>query len=171
MEKLRTLVNNDGLPVWRMTDSEIAEHLAYKFASGKVSAREFLLSTEDLSTIYHFGYQCAMTSAAGLSVDFLSDEALRGYRIIYVERDKKKEVTTPSRLRALQPREEHWVEVMLVNEEGEGVPQIKCIVIAADKQQYVGLTDTLGIFRVDGLVPGTCQVSFPELDAGGWKTL
>ncbi|MBA3548958.1 MAG: hypothetical protein H0T76_20950 [Nannocystis sp.] len=60
----------------------------------------------------------------------------------------------------------HWVEIYLVDGDNEGIPGQRYLVISADGRQYRGYTDSLGSARITRLPPGTCQVSFPDLDAG-----
>ena len=60
----------------------------------------------------------------------------------------------------------HWVEIYLVDGDNEGIPGQRYLIISPDGRQHRGYTDSLGSARITRLPPGTCQVSFPDLDAG-----
>ncbi len=60
----------------------------------------------------------------------------------------------------------HWVEIYLVDGDNEGIPGQRYLIISPDGRQYRGYTDSLGSARITRMPPGTCQVSFPDLDAG-----
>lgn len=63
----------------------------------------------------------------------------------------------------------HWIEVVLLDERGKPVPNRACEIITPDKARHTGTTDKKGRVRLDGIPPGPCQVSFPELDDDEWK--
>lgn len=65
--------------------------------------------------------------------------------------------------------ETHWIEIVLKDERGEPVRNRAYEIIAADKSRHTGTTDRKGRGRVDGIVPGPCEVFFPELDDDEWK--
>jgi hypothetical protein len=62
----------------------------------------------------------------------------------------------------------HWVEIEVVDEDGVGVPDQDYVIVAPDKSNYTGQTDTDGLARVDGISAGQCWVSFPKIDRSAW---
>ena len=64
----------------------------------------------------------------------------------------------------------HWIEIELVDEEGKPVPGEKYAITLPDGSTVAsGTTDENGRARVDGIDPGTCKVTFPNLDKDAWK--
>src|SRR5262249_54784432 len=67
-----------------------------------------------------------------------------------------------------QPK--HWIEIKLVDTENKPVPGEAYRVILPDGQTAAeGTLDEKGFARVDGIDPGTCKVTFPNLDQSVWK--
>lgn len=58
----------------------------------------------------------------------------------------------------------HWIEIQLVDADDSGVAGQRYLIITPDGRQFQGYTDSLGSARITRLPPGTCQVSFPDLD-------
>jgi type VI secretion system secreted protein VgrG len=67
------------------------------------------------------------------------------------------------------PVELTWIEIHLVDAEGEPVGGERYRVIAPDKKVFEGNLDGDGRARVEGIVPGTCQVTFPDVDEEDWS--
>jgi hypothetical protein len=65
--------------------------------------------------------------------------------------------------------EKTWLEIELVDEEGNPIPGEQYAVTLPDGAIRVGRLDAEGRARLAGLDPGTCKVSFPDLDARRWK--
>ena len=63
----------------------------------------------------------------------------------------------------------HWIEIELVDEEGNPVPGEEYAITLPDGSVSTGTLDEKGFARVDGIDPGTCQVTFPNLDKDAWK--
>ena len=64
----------------------------------------------------------------------------------------------------------HWVEIELVDQDGKPVPGVKYAITLPDGSTMApGTTDDKGKARVDGIDPGTCKVTFPDLDKDAWK--
>ena len=63
----------------------------------------------------------------------------------------------------------HWIEIELVDEQNKPVPGEKYRITCPDGAIYGGTLDEKGFARVDGLDPGTCKVTFPELDKEAWR--
>jgi hypothetical protein len=62
-----------------------------------------------------------------------------------------------------------WVEIRLVDEDGKPVPNQKYTLKLPDGTARNGSLDEHGHARVEQIDPGTCLVSFPEIDAREWK--
>ncbi len=63
-----------------------------------------------------------------------------------------------------------WIEIKLVDENNKPVPGKRYRVTLADgKTLAEGTTDEKGFARVSNIDPGTCKVTFPEIDKSGWK--
>ncbi len=73
----------------------------------------------------------------------------------------------------LRPREAPvpeptWLAVELKDAEGRPVPHARYRVTLPDGSTREGLLNKNGYARVDGVTPGKCHVSFPELDEQSW---
>ncbi len=64
----------------------------------------------------------------------------------------------------------HWIEIELVDKKNKPVPGEKYRVTLPDGTTVAeGTLDSKGHARVDGIDPGTCKVTFPNLDKNAWK--
>jgi hypothetical protein len=63
-----------------------------------------------------------------------------------------------------------WIEIVLVDEKGHPVPGVHySIHVPGSQSPHEGTLDEQGLARVDGIDPGTCKVTFPELDKDFWE--
>jgi hypothetical protein len=62
-----------------------------------------------------------------------------------------------------------WFEIALVGEDGKGLSGERYAVILPDGAQRTGFLDEDGRTSFEDLLPGTCQVSFPDLDSEAWQ--
>lgn len=62
-----------------------------------------------------------------------------------------------------------WIEIELVDEEGNPVPGEQYKVTLPDGSVALGTLDDKGFCRIEGLDPGTCQITFPKLDKDAWE--
>ena len=67
--------------------------------------------------------------------------------------------------------EKSWIEIEMVDEEDESVPGEKYKITLPDDTVAEGTLDNNGFARVDGIDPGTCKVTFPELDKDAWEKI
>ncbi|MBZ4420680.1 carboxypeptidase-like regulatory domain-containing protein [Myxococcus sp. RHSTA-1-4] len=67
------------------------------------------------------------------------------------------------------PAEMTWLAIELKDEEGKPVPYARYVVTLPDGGTREGTLNKNGYARVDGVNPGQCQVSFPELDGQSWR--
>jgi hypothetical protein len=64
-----------------------------------------------------------------------------------------------------------WIEIELVDEEGQPVPGEAYRVELADSSVMEGSLDLRGKARFDGIKQGNCKVTFPNLDKEAWEKL
>ncbi len=63
-----------------------------------------------------------------------------------------------------------WIEIKLVDEEGNPVPGERYRVTLPDGSTLAeGTLDEKGFTRIDNIDPGTCKITFPDLDASAWR--
>ena len=63
----------------------------------------------------------------------------------------------------------HWIEIQLVGEDGKPVPGEEYKVTLPDGSTVAsGTLDEKGKARVEGIDPGSCKVTFPNLDKSAW---
>jgi type VI secretion system secreted protein VgrG len=61
-----------------------------------------------------------------------------------------------------------WVEVVLVDETGQPVPGEAYAVTLPDGSVASGTLDEKGLARIEGFDPGSCTVTFPNMDGSSW---
>jgi uncharacterized Zn-binding protein involved in type VI secretion len=66
-------------------------------------------------------------------------------------------------------RKKAWVELTLADDQGQPVPYERYRVTAPDGTVREGFLDENGLGRVDGIDPGTCKITFPDLDQDAWQ--
>jgi type VI secretion system secreted protein VgrG len=64
-----------------------------------------------------------------------------------------------------------WIEIELVDEADKPVPGEPFRITLPDGSVVEGTLDEKGFARVDGIDPGTCQVTFPKLDEPLWERI
>jgi len=69
---------------------------------------------------------------------------------------------TPSALRKL--KDEGWIEIAFVDGGGEPVADVAFDLRLADGKSQSGKTNKGGSARLEGITPGECKVSFPNID-------
>lgn len=62
-----------------------------------------------------------------------------------------------------------WIELELVDEADEPVPSEKYEIKLPDGSLKKGTLDGNGFARVDGIEPGSCEITFPDLDKDAWE--
>ncbi|WP_426756551.1 carboxypeptidase regulatory-like domain-containing protein [Myxococcus sp. Y35] len=65
--------------------------------------------------------------------------------------------------------EQTWLAIELKDEEGKPVPHARYRVTLPDGSTREGTLNKNGYARVDGVNPGQCEVTFPELDGQSWS--
>ena len=65
-----------------------------------------------------------------------------------------------------------WIEIEMVDEEDQPVPGMAYRITLPDGESVAeGTLDDKGFARVDGIEPGTCKITFPELDKDAWEKI
>lgn len=67
------------------------------------------------------------------------------------------------------PGPSEWVEIQLIGEDGKGIGGVAYRLQLPDGKVIEGKLDGDGIAAVEGIDPGTCVVTFPELDKEAWE--
>lgn len=62
-----------------------------------------------------------------------------------------------------------WIEVELVDEDDKPVPGERYRITLPDDSVAEGTTDEKGKGRVEGFEPGSCKITFPDLDKDAWE--
>lgn len=65
----------------------------------------------------------------------------------------------------------HWIEIALMDEDGTPVSGESYRVKLPNSRVLTGNLDSRGVARIEGIDPGTCQVTFPDLDQDAWNPL
>ncbi len=64
-----------------------------------------------------------------------------------------------------EPKVKTWIEIVLLDQDGRPVPREPYQLTLPDGATRSGNLDDNGFVRVEGIVPGSCDVSFPKIDA------
>jgi hypothetical protein len=89
---------------------------------------------------------------------------------VVVDSDVKQETEEkPPERKPPEVKEKTWVEIELVDEQGEPVAGEKYRILLPDGSVREGRLDGRGRARFDGLDPGTCEVGFPDRDGREWR--
>jgi type VI secretion system secreted protein VgrG len=67
------------------------------------------------------------------------------------------------------PAKKSWIEIKLVDEKNNPVPGEPYSVTLPDSTIASGTLDEKGFARIEGIDPGTCQITFPQRDKEAWK--
>ena len=67
--------------------------------------------------------------------------------------------------------EKSWIEIELVDEEDNPVPGEKYRVTLPNGKVAQGTLDNKGFAHIGGIDPGTCQITFPNLDKDAWEKI
>ena len=76
----------------------------------------------------------------------------------------------PSTVQAC-PLARTWVEFVLLDMEGNPVSGQRYKVGLPDGTTKQGTLDATGTVRVDGIRPGSCTISFIDLDQAAWESI
>lgn len=62
-----------------------------------------------------------------------------------------------------------WVELLVVNEQGEPMPGVAYRITLPDGIQRTGTVDRFGLVRLTGVDPGQCVFELPDVDGRAWS--
>jgi hypothetical protein len=65
-------------------------------------------------------------------------------------------------------RTRSWIEVQLVGEDDAPIPDAKYELMLPGGKVVAGTLDDQGTVVLEGIPPGVCRVSFPDLDKEAW---
>lgn len=68
-----------------------------------------------------------------------------------------------------QEKKKSWIEIKLVDVEGQPVPGEKYLVTLPDNSVAEGTLDEKGFARIEGFDPGSCRITFPNRDKRSWN--
>jgi hypothetical protein len=86
-----------------------------------------------------------------------------------IEKKQGKYGSTPLKPHKPDETKKSWIEIELVDEEDQPVPGERYKVEVPDGSVAEGTLDEKGFARIDGIDPGTCKITFPELDKEAWE--
>jgi len=114
--------------------------------------------------------RASWTALAERLTDEDRGDGIRLVRVVYaadpVVPEAESSAVTPSAARAAAKVD--WVEISVLYE--DGTPFTGNVVVELpDGRKTQGAPDENGVIRIDGLDPGSCKISIPDLDAGAWK--
>jgi len=75
----------------------------------------------------------------------------------------------PGELVEQAPDPEHWVEVVLVDMQGDGISGERYELTTPDGKLHEGTTGAGGVVRLASSVSGGCEFTFPDLDENAWE--
>ena len=77
------------------------------------------------------------------------------------------------KVKPYKPDEEKtsWIEIEMVDEEDEPVTGEQYKITLPDDSVAQGSLDNKGFARIEGIDPGTCKITFPDLDKEAWEKI
>jgi len=110
----------------------------------------------------------AADDAVAGSVD--QTQATPGTKVASKQDSVKLKPYKPPQTLADKEDKPHWIEIVLVDEqENPASGEAYSITLPDGKTVAEGTLDEKGFVRVDGIDPGTCKVTFPNLEKQAWK--
>ncbi|MCA9699684.1 MAG: carboxypeptidase regulatory-like domain-containing protein [Myxococcales bacterium] len=62
-----------------------------------------------------------------------------------------------------------WIEILIEDEAGEPVRNVRCLVTLPDGSERHARTDSNGLIRYDGIPSGNCSISVLDVDGSAWQ--
>lgn len=76
----------------------------------------------------------------------------------------------PPQTKEEKEQKKSWIEIEMVDEEDQPVPGLAYRITLPDGETVAeGTLDPKGFARVEGIEPGTCKITFPDLDQEAWE--
>jgi hypothetical protein len=80
-------------------------------------------------------------------------------------------VAPPKKVEQPKTQKKTWVEFVLVDMEGKPVPGVRYRVhLPAEETPHEGVLNNLGQAGFYEIEPGTCRITFPDLDKDAWDS-
>ncbi len=95
-----------------------------------------------------------------------ADDAKPGSKI---ELEKRSALRKKEKKHKEDKNKKSWIKIKMIDEAGRPVPGIRYKVTTPDGRVKSGSLDKNGKAHVKGFDPGSCKVTFPELDKGAWE--
>jgi hypothetical protein len=86
----------------------------------------------------------------------------------FCEECMKKRLTRERAAKSDVAAEQTWVEISLIGEDGSPIPGARYRIQLPDGSVREGALDAAGLCRIDAIDPGSCVVTFPDLDQDAW---
>jgi len=98
-------------------------------------------------------------------------DALAHERLIAFRTTSPTAVEQVKKIEPLGPSEDDttWIEIELVDQDKEPIANERYVIETSDGRKIQGTTNASGKAREEGVVPGDCKVSFPDLEGNSWK--
>jgi type VI secretion system secreted protein VgrG len=77
----------------------------------------------------------------------------------------------PPKTKEEKEQKKSWIEIELLGEDDSPIPGETYRITLPDGSVVEGTLDDKGLARVDGIDPGTCQITFPNLDQDAWQKM
>lgn len=90
---------------------------------------------------------------------------------IEAKQGKYGKVHVPASKPAEDEEKTSWIEFEMVDEDDQPVPGVAYKVKLPDGTESSGHLDGNGFTRIEGIDPGNCEISFPELDKSAWEKI
>jgi type VI secretion system secreted protein VgrG len=74
----------------------------------------------------------------------------------------------PPQTKEEKEKKKSWIEIELKDQEDQPIPGERYQITLPDGTVDEGTLDENGKARVDGIDPGSCKVTFPDLDKDSW---
>jgi hypothetical protein len=76
----------------------------------------------------------------------------------------------PPKTKADKAKKPSWIAIKMVDEDNKPVPGEKYRITLPDGETVSeGTLDEKGCARLDAIDPGSCKITFPDLDKDAWK--
>jgi type VI secretion system secreted protein VgrG len=121
------------------------------------------------------GSACSLVSPAAPAAAMIAANANPGdksptYENQIAQRTQLQQEADEAPTHAPDPEKTSWIEIELLDEDDNPVPGERYMIKLPDGTTIAsGTLDENGFARVDGIDPGTCQVTFPDIDKEAWE--
>ncbi len=95
-----------------------------------------------------------------------ADNDKPGKKMELLERSKKRKENKSSKD---DPTKKSYIELEMLTEAGEPCAGERYLVVTSDGKKKNGSLNNKGFARINGIEPGNCKVTFPNLDKEAWK--